>query len=309
MNRLLVTEGRGSFKEIEYKCSKLGPNDVKVRSVLTGICRSDIDMMVGKFGPLPVHMSGHEGLGQVIKLGSNVNDVEVGEFVATRGEPAYADVYVAKHREFVVVPEAHPKYILEPIACGINCLTQPMSQVANWPEHPHILIIGSGFLAQVAYQAIRLLQMESASITVVGSHSLDRWKKLGKKLVTSCNELPKNKKYDVILDLATWGLDVFGSPLLANNGLYILAAEKHPQVVTSFASMIWGAATIICPSPRHEGFYSAMCYAATWVRRGILDVDGLWTQGYSRDTQWQQAFADGLHRPPNYSRGYLDWRQ
>mgnify|MGYP000934237699 CR=1 FL=1 len=34
-----------------------------------------------------------EGLGQVIKVGKNVIDTVVGDYVATRGEPAYADKY------------------------------------------------------------------------------------------------------------------------------------------------------------------------------------------------------------------------
>lgn len=304
MNRILLTDGQGTFHEETYKCPPPGPNDIQVRSIMTGVCRSDIDMMVGKFGPLPKHMSGHEGLGQIIKVGKDVVNAEVGDFVATRGEPAYADKYIAKRHQFVVVPEAHHNYILEPVACGINCLTQPMSQVANWPERPHILIVGSGFLAQVAYQAIRLLQMEYATITVVGSHSLDRWKTLGKEIVS---DIPAGKKYDVVLDLSTKA-EIFNTPMLENNGLYILAAGKWPMVGTSFETMIWGAATIICPSPRHDGFYAAMCYAANWVERGILDVDGLWTKEYDRDTEWEQAFTDGLRRPDNYSRGYLHWK-
>jgi len=303
MNRILLTDGHGEFHEEKYKCPQPGLDDIQVRSVMTGVCRSDIDMMVGMFGPLPNHMSGHEGLGQVIKVGRDVVDVEVGDYVATRGEPAYADKYIAKRHQYVAVPEANPKYILEPIACGINCWTQPMSQVANWPTRPHILIIGSGFLAQVAYQTIRLLQMEYATITVLGSHSLDRWKTLGKKIV---NTLPTGKKYDVILDLSARN-DVFESSILENNGLYILAAEKHPSIMTSFGPMIWSAATIICPSPRHDGFYSAMCHAATWTRRGVIDVEGLWTKEYDRDTKWREAFEDGLNRPVNYSRGYIRW--
>ena len=37
---------------------------------------------------------------------------------------AYADYYNAKEGEFVVVPEAHQRYIIEPVACGINLIEQ-----------------------------------------------------------------------------------------------------------------------------------------------------------------------------------------
>ena len=113
MNRLLATDGQGYFFETEFNVNKLEENEIQVKSVLTGVCRSDVDMMQGNFGPLPLSMQGHEGLGEVIDKGGNVTDVEIGDFVATRGEPAYADIYNAKHREYVRVPSADPKYILD----------------------------------------------------------------------------------------------------------------------------------------------------------------------------------------------------
>ena len=48
-------------------------------------------MMNGKFGPLPLEMQGHEGLGEVLECGKDVKDVQEGDLVATRGGPAYAD--------------------------------------------------------------------------------------------------------------------------------------------------------------------------------------------------------------------------
>jgi hypothetical protein len=47
--------------------------------------------------------------------------------------------------------------------------------------------------------------------------------------------------------------------------------------------------------------------AAIWIENGDLNVDNFWTKGYNRDTEWQQAFADGMDRPNGYSRGYIKW--
>jgi len=65
-------------------------------------------MMNGEFGPLPVNMHGHEGLGLVTKVGANISDVKAGDYVATRGEPAYADYYNVRALEYVQVPAADP---------------------------------------------------------------------------------------------------------------------------------------------------------------------------------------------------------
>ena len=121
--KLLHTTGTGNFVETEWNKPDIKEDEIEVKALMTGVCRSDIDMMNGNFGPLPLEMQGHEGLGEVVKVGNEVTDARVGDIVATRGEPAYADYYNAKPTEYVVVPEADPKYIVEPVACGINiCL-------------------------------------------------------------------------------------------------------------------------------------------------------------------------------------------
>ena len=175
VNKILVTGGNGSFYESEYEVQPPSDMQIMVRSVMTGVCRSDIDMMNGDFGPLPLHMQGHEGLGQVIALGEGVKDVQIGDYVATRGEPAYADVYNVRKREYVVVPQAHPRYILQPVACGINVVQQPIREIAERAgTRRRLLIIGSGFLAWVTYHTL-LLNHIDFEIDVLGSSNQDLW--------------------------------------------------------------------------------------------------------------------------------------
>ena len=54
-------------------------------------------------------------------------------------------------------------------------------------------------------------------------------------------------------------------------------------------------------------FIQAMIAAMVYIKNGRIDVDKFWTKAYNRDTEWQQAFADGNNRPQNYSRGYIYW--
>ena len=74
MTRLLYTTGNGEFEEdLNYVLPPLQCNEVRVKAIKTGVCRSDIAMMQGKFGPLPMNMQGHEGLGEVIDAGCEVD--------------------------------------------------------------------------------------------------------------------------------------------------------------------------------------------------------------------------------------------
>jgi len=298
MNRILQTIGDGQFTETQYEVPPLTENEICVRSVMTGVCRSDIDMMQGDFGPLPLSMQGHEGLGRVIGVGANVTDVVLGDYVATRGEPAYADVYNVRKNEYVRVPQALPRYILEPVACGINVIQQPIREIAERSgPGKRLLILGSGFLAWVAYNTIKLNHLDF-EITVVGRSNEDLW-----NLHTKLDQEPTGT-YDVVIDLSS-RTDVFEKNIMNNQGLVVFGAQK--LVTTDFGNLLWRACTIMFPSPRTDGFYQSMLDAEYWITNGDIDVDSFWTNGYNRDTEWQQAFADGINRPHNYSRGYIYW--
>ena len=66
--QILYTEGKGEFKEGDFEVPDITSDQIRVKSVFTGVCRSDIDMMNGDFGPLPLNMQGHEGLGEVLEI-------------------------------------------------------------------------------------------------------------------------------------------------------------------------------------------------------------------------------------------------
>jgi len=248
-------------------------------------------MMVGDFGPLPLHMQGHEGLGQVIGIGANIKDVNLGDFVATRGEPAYADIYNVRSKEYVLVPEAHPRYIIEPVACAINAV-----DVADCSEQDKILIIGSGFLAWVAYHTLTKFK-HYKNVDVLGSSNIDLW---GNRLLLGTTE-----SYDVVIDLS--GKYSLGIDINLNNNALIVDAVGKAVSREEAQAQLWKACTTVRPSPRNPNFHQCMKDAVWIIENGYLEVDSFWTKCYNRNTEWQQAFADGMDRPSGYSRGYIKW--
>lgn len=291
MSKCLQTTGQGFFEEVGYEVPPLTEDEICVRAVMTGVCRSDIDMMQGNFGPLPLHMQGHEGLGQVIGIGANIKNVHFGDYVATRGEPAYADIYNVRKDEYVQVPEAHPRYIIEPVACGINAV-----DVADCARQDKILIIGSGFLAWVAYHTLTKFK-HCENVDVLGSSNIDLW---GNLLLLNTTE-----SYDVVIDLS--GKYELGVDIGLNNNALIVDAVGKAVSRDEAQAQLWKAVTTIKPSPRNPNFHQCMKDAVWMIENGYIEVDSFWTQCYNRSTEWQQAFADGADRPSGYSRGYIKW--
>jgi threonine dehydrogenase-like Zn-dependent dehydrogenase len=297
--KCLQTKGQGYFEEVDYEIGPWAQDSIYVKAVMTGVCRSDIDMMLGDFGPLPLHMQGHEGLGQVMAVGANCVDVKVGDYVATRGEPAYADQYTVRAGEYVRVPEAHPRYILEPVACGINLINQSKDQIEKrqgQDDNTRMLIIGSGFLAWVAYHTMRL-NGYIFHVDVLGSNNLDLW---GDKLLLGTTE-----SYDVVVDLT--GKYELGTDINLNNNALIIDGVGKAVSKQEAQAQLWKAVTTIKPSPRNPQFIDCMRMAKYFIEKGYLEVDSFRTQCYNRNTEWQKAFADGKDRPNGYSRGYIKW--
>ena len=98
---------------------------------------------------------------------------------------------------------------------------------------------------------------------------------------------------------------VFTENILNSEALVVFGAQK--TVTTDFSNLLWKACTMIFPSPRTDRFIDCMRDAAYWIENGDIKVDSFWTKGYNRDTEWQQAFSDGINRPLGYSRGYIKW--
>lgn len=299
--RQLITQGNGEFIEKDYIVPMLLKDEIRVCAVMTGVCRSDIDMMTGDFTLLPTQMHGHEGLGQVVAVGNDIDDCEIGDYVATRGEPAYADMYNCKKGTYCVVPEASPEYIIEPVACAVNMEFVCADELKKRNEG-NMLIIGSGFLAKVFHQT--LLEFDyDFEIDVWGNANQDWFNpNVNQQFL---NGSKPNKTYDVIVDLK--GESKIANVKVNPNALVILASAPNRQYNFPLEDWLWNNVTIKMPSPRAETFHEAMKWATYAVSTSKIELDNVWTKGYNRETNWKQAFKDGYDRPANYSRGYIVW--
>lgn len=294
--KILTTYGYGEFVEEVWTKPENATNEIEVKAVMTGVCRSDIDMMMGQFA-LPKEMHGHEGLGIVTAVGDFIRDVKVGDYVATRGEPAYADYYNAKVGTYIKVPELAPKYIVEPIACGINVFESIDGYVS---KHSRVCILGTGFLSSVVYQC--LIEEDYSNIEVIGQHNHPYWLL---KHGLEVKPVPTGK-YDLVIDLSNKST-ALTEDIYSPNATLVMAAAKHPAVPCDFNYLLWNAVTIFCPSPRNPDFYSSMDYAVDSIKFGTINVDTFWTKGYNRETEWRQAFEDSLNRAAGFNRAFIYW--
>jgi D-arabinose 1-dehydrogenase-like Zn-dependent alcohol dehydrogenase len=299
-----------SIEEIIWDAPEMTDDQIKIKTLFCGVCRSDIgsyarweDMPYGgKVGGF-----GHEGLGEVVAVGSNVTGVKVGDFVSTWSDPAYAEYYYAKQNEFVVVPEASHKYILQPVACAMNILhkTQLFMNSMGYMNEP-ILLLGSGYMSIIIGQYCKSNDID---LRVVGGSNKDIWKSMGFNLYSIDEVRNSGKRFKVIIDLTSKAdmYHVISKDLADIEALICYAATPEKEVHTNFFENCWNCHTLIMPSPRNLDFNEVMEWTRDLIEHGVLNPEMLWSQGYDRNdmNQVKQAFEDGKNRPAAYLRGYL----
>ena len=305
--KLLHTTGKQDLIETIWDKPEPENDEIEVRAVFTGVCSSDVAMYNGDFPTLPKEIQGHEGLGMVTKVGSLVEanmGIEKGDMVATRGEPGFADYYNCKQGTFVKVPnKADPKYILEPVACGINVANAVYNHSED--KEQSIAIIGTGFLARVTHYTLKRAGYKN--FTVYGSAYPEYW---DKQNVTQI----KHTGFHLQMPTDTMGFDAFidysskpqyiTSNYVNDNGIFVLAAEKKVDNL-DFSKYLWGNITIKCPSPRDKTFIDSMRYARECIKSGSLNVSDMWCKGYNRDNA-KTAFENKLNGTDK-GRTYLIW--
>lgn len=306
----------GVIEDMDIPDQSCPEDGILVQTVMTGVCRSDIANFMG-LEPMPYNGElgkwGHEGLGCVVDIGpkfkSDRNEkIQVGSFVATWSDPAYADFYPALPNEFVVIPEASPKFILQPVACAINIYLQTKKFMERMGLEGEILLLGSGFMATIIGE---VAVAEGQDITVVGRANAEIWDDLGVPRYDSVGFLRDvtNRKFKIIIDISSKAenFHLIHSTLAEHEALIAYAGTPTEEVSTNFFENCWACHTFIMPSPRNSDFNDAMAKARDLIIEGKLNTGRLWSKGYNRETQFIEAFQDGAHRPHGYLRGYLKW--
>ena len=305
--KLLYTTGKNDLCETIWNKPEPANDEIEVKAVMTGICSSDVAMYKGTFTTLPMDIQGHEGLGIVSKVGSLVEanmGLKEGDIVATRGEPGFADYYNAKMGTFVKVPKVDPKYILEPVACGINVA----NAVYNHSEDKEqtIAIIGTGFLARVTHYTLKRAGYKN--FYVYGNAYPEYWEKQDVELQNHTGfhlQMPRDiQGFDAFIDYSSKA-QYITSNYVNENGIFVMAAEKKVDNL-DFSKYLWNNITIKCPSPRDKTFIDSMRYARECIKSGSLKVSDMWEKEYDRDDA-KNAFeskAKGIDK----GRTYIKWK-
>ncbi|MHC4167844.1 MAG: L-threonine 3-dehydrogenase [Planctomycetota bacterium] len=320
---------------------QIGKNDVLIRIQKTAICGTDIhifnwDAWAQKTIKTPL-VIGHEFVGTVAEIGTNVRDVEIGELVSGEGHVVcgHCRNCLAGRRHLCIEPNcigvdrdgAFAEYLSVPVSniwhCNTKIPTDVLSCFDPFGNAVHttlsydlvgedVLITGAGPIGCMAVGVAKRAGARYVVITDVNPYRLELAKKMGptmaldvrsERIEDAIKKLDMKEGFDV-------GLEMSGNPeafqsMLANicHGGKIAMLGIMPPTAIDWDYVVFNGLTI-------KGIYGREMfetwYKATMLIEGGVDITPLITHRFPF-TEYGEAFE--VMRSGDSGKVILNWTQ
>lgn len=320
---------------------EIGINDVKIRVHLTGICGTDLhiyhwDDWAKSTIPLPL-IIGHEFVGEIVEVGSNVPDFRPGELVSGEGHVVCGRCrnclagrrHLCAHTQGVGVtrPGAFAEYIVLPMAniwrhsakvpLEIAAIFDPFGNAVHTAlSFPvlgeDVLVTGAGPIGIMAAAVARHAGARYIVITDVNPYRLALADKVGVSLAVNTREksLKEVQRELGMLEGFDVGMEMSGIPsafheMIANmshGGKIAILGIPTSEMAIDWHQVIFSMLTI-------KGIYGREMYE-TWYKMTVLlecglDISPVITHRYSYK-KFEEAFQ--VMQSGKSGKVILDWR-
>ncbi|MFZ3263044.1 MAG: L-threonine 3-dehydrogenase [Terriglobales bacterium] len=320
---------------------EIGINDVKVRVLLTGICGTDLhiyewDAWAQSAINVPM-VIGHEFVGKIVAVGSNVSDFRVGELVSGEGHVVCGRCrnclagrrHLCAHTQGVGVsrPGAFAEYIVLPmsniwkhsekIKLDIAAIFDPFGNAVHTAlSFPvlgeDVLVTGAGPIGIMAAAVAKHAGARYVVITDVNPYRLELATKVGVTMAvdprkTSLQEVQQKlgmrEGFDVGLEMSG-NASAFRDMLvnMSHGGKIAMLGIPAEQIAIDWNKVIFNMLTI-------KGIYGREMYE-TWYKMTVMLESGLNIEPViTHHFPWQEyekGFA--VMHTGNSGKVILDWR-
>lgn len=306
MRALVKKHARPGLWMDEAPTPEFGVNDVLIQVLRTGICGTDIhiynwDAWAQKTIPVPM-VVGHEFVGRIASVGSNVHDFHEGEIVSGEGHVVCGRCrnclagrrHLCKDTKGVGVnrPGAFAEYLALPmtnvwihdgsIARDVQAVFDPLGNAVHTALAfdvlgEDVLITGAGPIGVMAVAVVRHAGARHVVITDVNPYRLELARKLGATLALDVRQetienaqrrLGMKEGFDV-------GLEMSGNPtafrdMLANlchGGNVAMLGIPAKEMSIDWTTVVFNMLTI-------RGIYGREMYE-TWYKMTVMLQSGL----------------------------------
>jgi threonine 3-dehydrogenase len=326
MRALVKREAKPGLWLEEVSIPEIGINDVLIKVLRTGICGTDVhiynwDAWAQKTIPVPM-VVGHEFVGQIVEVGSNVKDFHCGEIVSGEGHVVCGHCrnclagrrHLCKDTKGIGVnrPGAFADYLALPmtnvwvhdpaIARDVQAIFDPFGNAVHTALSfnvlgEDVLITGAGPIGIMAAAVVRHAGARHVVITDVNPYRLELARKMGVTLALDVREqtlanaqkkLGMKEGFDVGLEMS--GNERAFRDMLANmchGGKIAMLGIPEKEIAIDWNTVVFNMLTI-------HGIYGREMYE-TWYKMTVmlqsgLDISPVITHRFAA-AEFEQGFA------------------
>ena len=342
MKALVKREAKPGLSLEEVEVPKTGINDVLIRVDRTGICGTDLhiykwDAWAQKTIPVPM-VVGHEFVGEIVEVGSNVVDFHRGDIVSAEGHVVCGRCrnclagrrHLCKDTkgigvnrpgafaEFISVPMTNVWHHRKDVDLDVASIFDPFGNAVHTALSfdvlgEDVLITGAGPIGIMAAAVVKHAGARFVVITDVNEYRLDLARKLG---VTKAVNISKQSLRDVQKELGMFegfdvGLEMSGNPAafrdmidnMCHGGKIAMLGIPTGEMPIDWNKVVFNMLTI-------KGIYGREMYE-TWYKMTVmlqsgLDIKPVITHRFHY-TEFEKGFATAMSGQSG--KVILNWRE
>lgn len=267
----------GSMELIQKDIADPGPQEVQVEGGACGICSWDVATVKMKGQMHPPAPPGHEGVGYVTKVGTEVVDLKEGDRVSGGG---FSTIRNVDTRRALKIPESDlpdEYWIVEPVSCAVTGIDHCQVKAGD-----RIALIGCGFMGQLILQGLVHTPLDQLVAIDVVQSRLDLANKTGASEVYLAGDVDvaelKAREFNVVVDTSgnQAGLDL-ATDIVKHGGKINLFGWLKGQTAT-FDPTKWhlGGFTVVNSAPGSK-IRETFAPAIRMIHKGIIDLQPLVT--------------------------------
>ena len=311
----IVEPGKVECREMRVPDPR--PDEVQVQCIANGICMGDVSLFRGVEGRGATVLVGHEGIGVVAKVGSEVDKYNEGEIVACT-KWASLHNYPASTRgagylslaKYAALPKDPAIYFAEPASCVVSAIYQ-----YDITPGDRVLVMGAGYMGLLNVQGLAHCPLAELVVTDVKAANLELARSFGATRIiqvgTPAGDAEmgalKANRFDLVVEAAGVAetLKEAGDFVRTGGRLSIFAWHHTPRAV-DFGLWHMRGLTVLNAAPMISTDHNVqhMQRAVRLLESGLFDQRRLVTHRHPTSAA-QEAMELASERPPEYIKGVL----
>lgn len=312
MMKCAVLTGSGHSEVITMPKPSINETEVLIKVLLCGLCTSETQTWLHDNGSR--RLLGHEVVGVIEELGSEVVGFKEGDRVTGMIYQGYAQYAKADYRMLVKIPEKLEA--CEALGEPLSCLITGIDRISNLPCKT-AAVIGAGYMGLGMIQLLKWKGAEEVIAIDVRDESLENSRRFGADILRHPNEVEAiykvvdwdqmDRGVPVVVEISgsQSGLELAGQMTAVHGTMAITGYHQGGPRTVNMELWNWKALTVINAHERRDAKHlAAMKVGLSLVEQGLFQMKPMVTHSFPLEAL-DEGFRTLMAKPEGFIKAVI----